>query len=412
MPHHSLDYCLCCESSRLVTVLDLGSQPPANHYISDTEPPPAQFPLALMLCQECWHSQLSYCVDRESIFGKYAYLSGTSNTLRRYFTWFAKALQQVMPPSAKVLELAANDGSLLGELQLQGFSCLGIDPASNVVVAAQQEGLPVRQGYWPEAAADLDEQFEAIICMNVLAHVDEPLAFLRACTKRLSPTGRLLIQPSQARMFDHGEFDTVYHEHLSFFNTQSMTRLAQRAGLKLAESFLVAIHGDSPVYVLMRADAPPIAPITPAFSNGEFAIAETLENYESRVALYEPGIYARFSQTARQTVESLKAIVSLHRQNGFAIVFVGAAAKAMTVLNAAQVQPDLLLDESPLKIGLLAPGCGIRIDPLSSVEQLTQPALFIISAWNFRHELTMKLKAMRIPAESKFYAYFPKNHFL
>ena len=412
MPHHSLDYCLCCESSRLVTVLDLGSQPPANQYISDTEPPPAQFPLALMLCQECWHSQLSYCVDRESIFGKYAYLSGTSNTLRRYFTWFAKALEQVMPPAAKVLELAANDGSLLRELQLQGFSCLGIDPASNVVATAQQEGLPVRQGYWPEAAADLDEQFEAIICMNVLAHVDEPLAFLRACTKRLNPTGRLLIQPSQARMFDHGEFDTVYHEHLSFFNTQSMTRLAQRAGLKLTESFLVAIHGDSPVYVLMRADAPPIAPIAPTFSNGEFGIAETLENYESRVALYEPGIYARFAQTAHQTIENLKAIVSQHRQNGFSIVFVGAAAKAMTVLNAAQIQPDLLLDESPLKIGLLAPGCGIRIDPLSSVEQLTQPALFIISAWNFRHELTIKLKAMRIPAESKFYAYFPQNHFL
>ena len=412
MSHHSLDYCLCCDNPHLTTVLDLGSQPPANHYIRDGDPAPVHYPLVLMLCKECWHSQLSYCVDREAIFGKYAYLSGTSNTLKRYFTWIAKALRQVMPPDARVLELAANDGSLLRELQLEHFSCLGIDPASNVVAVAQQEGLPVRQGYWPESAVDLDEQFEIIICMNVVAHVDEPLAFLRSCTERLSSTGRLLIQPSQARMFENGEFDTVYHEHLSFFNTRSMTKLAQRAGLKLTESFLVAIHGDSPIYVLMRADAPSVAPIATAFSTGEFAIAETLVDYESRIALYESGIYARFAQTARQTIESLQTMVSRHRQDGYAIVVVGAAAKAMTVLNAAQLQPDLVLDESPLKIGLHAPGSGIRIAPLSSAEQLTQPALFILSAWNFRHELTMKLKAMRIPAESKFYAYFPQDHFL
>lgn len=103
-------------------------------------------------------------------------------------------------------------------------------------------------------------------------------------------------------------------------------------------------------------------------------------------------------------------MVSRHRQDGYAIVFVGAAAKAMTVLNAAQLQPDLVLDESPLKIGLHAPGSGIRIDPLSNAEQLTQPALFILSAWNFRHELTMKkLKAMRIPAESKFYLFSARS---
>lgn len=92
------------------------------------------------------------------------------------------------------------------ELQLEHFSCLGIDPASNVVAVAQQRDCRWCQGYWPESAVDLDEQFEIIICMNVVAHVDEPLAFLRACTEQLSSTGRLLIQPSQARMFENGEF--------------------------------------------------------------------------------------------------------------------------------------------------------------------------------------------------------------
>lgn len=411
MPHSAITKCLCCGSAHLKLTLDLKMQPPANMYLRAPMPDVACFPLALNRCEECWHSQLSWNVDRNSIFDDYAYVSGTSQTLNQFFQWFAIALKRTMGPDKRALEIAANDGSLVRAMSDQGFECIGVDPAKNIVDAANEKGLPIKLGYWPAIAAQISGRFDVIVAMNVLAHVDQPFEFLKACKAKLARGGIILIQPSQARMFPNGEFDTVYHEHISFFNSSSISKLSERAGLKLVSTALVKVHGDSPIYFLMSQDES-VSPSFAAFAEGEFGIAEDLLAYEKRTGLFEEATYQRFSETAIQVVEQLSEVVDKHRKMGFKIAFVGAAAKAITVLNAAAIQPDFLLDESPLKIGLFAPGCNLVVDPLTSVGKWVAPTLFVISAWNFRNELTKKLSNIGVPPGSKFFAYFPKPNWL
>jgi SAM-dependent methyltransferase len=412
MSNYTITRCLCCDSDTLESVLDLGQQPPANSYSVDAGVVVPPHPLGLNRCTQCWHSQLSFCVDRQEIFDRYAYVSGTSRTLTQFFSWFAHALASIVPPAGRVLELAANDGSLIREMQKRGLECVGVDPARNIVETARSQGLPVHCGYWPEAAQDVQGEFDAIVCMNVVAHVDDPMSFLAGCAAKLRRGGVVIVQPSQARMFENGEFDTIYHEHISFFNSRSMDRLARRVGLKLAGTALFKVHGDSPVYFLRHADLPEDMPSLDAFRQGEFGIDEDLLAYERRIALFERSTYDRFRTRALEVIHDLRGTVETHRARDFEIVFVGAAAKAMTVLNAAGIRPDRLLDESPLKVGLHAPGCGQQVEGLDVVRQLTRPALFVLSAWNFRLELAQKLRERGVPEGSVFYAYFPHAHWL
>ena len=412
MSDNSILECLCCGSANLQITLDLQRQPPANLYTKNPAPNIPQFPLCLNRCMDCWHSQLNWNVNREDIFDEYAYVSSTSQTLKNFFIWFANALKEFLPDNARVLEIAANDGSLISELQMKGLNCIGIDPAKNIVEQAKKKKLPVELGYWPQDEEKIKGKFDAIVCMNVLAHVDTPLLFLKACTDKLAPGGTIIIQPSQARMFENGEFDTIYHEHISFFNSRSIRKLAERVGLKLTGTALVKVHGDSPIYFLQHASENPATTKFLSFSKGDFSIPENLIKYEERIGLFDEKIYKNFKIKATNVISNVKSVVSEYKNLGFNIVFVGAAAKAITVLNAAGLKPDHLLDESPLKIGLYAPGCNTLVEPLTEAAKWSQQSLFIISAWNFRKELTQKLKKQGAPANSKFYAYFPSPHWI
>jgi SAM-dependent methyltransferase len=412
MENYYLTNCLCCGSANLKLVLDLGVQPPANSYTLTEKERVEEYPLGLNLCESCWHAQLSFCVDRREIFDRYAYVSGTSGTLNRFFKWFAKSLASRLPAGARVLEIAANDGSLIKEMQAVGIDCVGVDPALNIVEKARSEGLPIFCGYWPSASDQLPGQFDAIVCMNVVAHVDDPKAFIKACHAKLKPGGVLLVQPSQARMFGNYEFDTCYHEHISFFNTRSMGILAESVDLKLLATALVKIHGDSPIYMLCHPDSPADDALLGAFSNGDFSIAEDLFGYEAKIQLFDLATYDAFRAHANSVVQGLVGEVARRREQGFEVIFVGAAAKAMTVVNAGGIRPDRFLDESPMKIGLHAPGIGTLIEGLEVCRLLTRPAFFVITAWNFRHELATKLRTIGVPEGSVIYSYFPSPEFL
>jgi SAM-dependent methyltransferase len=406
MPSKYLNACLCCGSEELNLTLDLKSQPPANSYRENLLNDVEEYPLALNLCRICWHSQLNFNVDRSEIFDHYTYASGTSHTLERFFEWFSDALKNSIGANKKVLEIAANDGSLIKAMLKENFDCTGIDPAKNIVKKAQADDLPIILGYWPNEAKKLSDQYDAIVCMNVLAHVDNPLDFLIACENKLTEDGVILIQPSQARMFENGEFDTIYHEHISFFNTNSISHLANRAGLKLAGTAIVKIHGDSPLYLLKKNESSSTLNTLP-FTQGEFGINESLYDYEKKIGLFTDETYTKFSSKANNVIQSLTDTVNHHKKSGYKIVFVGSAAKALTIINSAKIKPDYILDESPLKIGLYAPGCNTLVESLSKAQSIEDPCLFIISAWNFKTELVNKLTSGGISIGSKFYAYFP-----
>lgn len=245
--------------------------------------------------------------------------------------------------------------------------------------------------------------------MNVLAHVADPGPFLAACRDRLKLGGVVLIQPSQARMFGNYEFDTCYHEHISFFNTRSMSALAKSVGLQLMGTVLVKVHGDSPIYMLGRPGELAVERLMESFGRGHFSIAEDLSEYEKKIRLYDWETYDKFRDSAHVLLRRLADEVQRRRQHGFEVVFVGAAAKAMTVLNAGDIKPDRFLDENPLKIGTYAPGIGTLIEDLRVCSELTRPTFFVITAWNFREELATKLRSLGVPKDSVFYSYFPRT---
>jgi SAM-dependent methyltransferase len=247
--------CLACDHAGLALALDLGAQTLANDYLPEASDAAIRYPLALTHCPACGHGQLSHFVSPQRLFGHYLYASGTSQTLLRYFDWFAQACRSVVPEGSRVLEIASNDGSLLQTLKAAGFDVLGIDPARNLAHAAQQRGLPTLCDFWPSDQIASDARFELVIGQNVLAHTPTPHAFLQAVQRHLSPTGLCLIQTSQAQMLDNGEFDTIYHEHHSFFTPRSMAVLAQRSGLALRAVHQVAIHGNSWLFVLSHPGA-------------------------------------------------------------------------------------------------------------------------------------------------------------
>ncbi|MBU3580227.1 methyltransferase domain-containing protein [Polynucleobacter sp. 73C-SIWE] len=408
MASYPLTRCLCCDSNNLSLVLDLAMQSLANSYSEKKDALMEKYPLALNVCPSCWHAQLSYCVDRGLIFDSYKYISGTSKTLNNYFRWFAKEIKGLIPQDGKILEIAANDGSLIAEMNALGLNTIGIDPAKNIVNLASDRGLNIKYGYWPQDSNKIQGKFDAIICMNVLAHVDNPKDFLLECKNKLSQNGVILIQPSQARMFGNYEFDTCYHEHISFFNTSSIKTLASRIGLKLLKTSLVNIHGDSPIYMLVHNESERQIS-NGAFSSLPFGISESLEKYEIEINLFEKFTYDAFSNKATSILKKLDFDINQFKSRGFDIIFVGAAAKAMTVINAIEIVPDYFLDESPLKIGLYPAGIATKIENFELCKKLNKPALFVITAWNFRNEISEKIREIGIPKGSVIYTYFPES---
>jgi SAM-dependent methyltransferase len=331
------------------------------------------------------------------MFREYLYVSGTSQTLRDYFRQFViKVETELTGPGShtlRVLDIAANDGSLLKAFKSRGHEVLGVDPAQNLVAVAAKAGITVLPWYWemvPEYR--LGGKFDVIVAMNVLGHVENPALFLRLAALSLEPGGRIYIQTSQADMVVNAEFDTCYHEHLSFFTTSSFSRLAERCGLVITKIERMPIHGTSYLVQLGRDGV--TRPRRLATTDAERA-----------AGLYGLALYDGFQDRVRERVDQVKSTIEIYRAKGYPIVGFGAAAKAITFLNMAEIKLDLIVDENPLKQGRYTPD-GTRI--ADWIGETPGPILWVVTAWNFAAEIMVKIKARRPDAGDAFLTYFPQ----
>ena len=389
--------CLACGGEELRPVLSLGDQALANSYRDPGDTSPERtFPLDLNRCPRCFHCQLGTAVDPDLLYRNYLYVSGTTATLRSYFEWFATRIATAAPGARSVLELACNDGTLLNVLRARGYEVAGVDPAENLRALTAEAGLDVRCTYWTEAEADaLGRQFDVLVAMNVLAHGADPLGFLRACNQALRPGGRLFVQTSQAFMIDRGEFDTIYHEHHSFFTTRSMQALAGRAGLRVVAAEHVPVHGTSLLFTL-SADLPV-----------EPSVGTMLTQEEAR-GLYQDATYDRFAADAASVRTRLAAVVAAHKQRGFRVLGYGAAAKGNTVLQFANgAGVEAVVDDNVLKQGRNLPGTGLPVLTPGALAAIADPVLHVVTAWNFRDEIVRRIRAVRPQMADRFVAYFP-----
>lgn len=248
-----ITHCLACGSSNLSLALDLGNQPLANNFRSQQEDHEQEYPLAVNRCGECNHLQLTHVVDPSVIYTHYLYVSGTSVTYRNYMDWYAEfAREQMGYWPTSVLDIGCNDGSQLSKFKELGFDTYGVDPAENLYATSSQDHTVIC-GFWnQETANKLRREFDIITSQNAFAHIPDPVSYLRLARDHLREEGRLFISTSQADMVLNGEFDTIYHEHISFYNAESMRRLAERAGLYLIDVVKTPIHGTSYIFILSR----------------------------------------------------------------------------------------------------------------------------------------------------------------
>mgnify|MGYP000980134237 FL=1 len=386
----TLDKCVACGGSNLEQFLDLAEQPLANNYHDGTGGGES-FRLGLNLCTDCYHTQLPVSVDPKAMFDHYLYVTGTSQTLRDYCDWFAQFVtDREQITHGNILDIACNDGTQLDSFRKLGWKTFGVDPAKNLFDIALEKGHMVRNAYWPISYPQMD----VITAQNVCAHTPNPLDFLEGVKKALTVNGTAYIQTSQSQMYQRNEFDTTYHEHISFFSANSMNTLAKRAGLVLTDIEITPIHGDSYVFVLKHEGA-----------DVKSSVTETIRK-EGTEGRHNSMFYKQFGINAESIVRKLKDLVTRCQAEGIPVVGYGAAAKGMTVLNANDIQLDWIVDDNELKQGLLTPGTNIPIKDRSSLD-LDEEIVVVPLAWNFFKEIKENVESIRQNKPTQFIRYFP-----
>lgn len=392
-----LTECLACGSTDLLSAIDLGNQPLANNFLK--EPGKNQrYPLAVNQCANCFHLQLTHIVDPAVIYRDYAYVSGTSQTYLDYMWWFAKWTREYSNTQfGSVLDIGCNDGSQLDYFKKLGFLTYGVDPAENIHPTSTVKGHQVVCGFWDEQSiGKLDNrQFDIVVAQNSFAHNPNPLKYLELLKPLMKPDGLFFVQTSQADMVRNGEFDTIYHEHVNFYNINSMNQLCQRAGWHLIDVIKTPIHGTSYVFVLS-----PGRPRREHVSNLISMEADLLDNE----------IYHVWAARARKISSEFSSRIALFREQGYHIVGYGAAAKGMTLLNFVNVQLDYIIDDNPIKQGTFSPG---QDTPVVSIDHLSEyndndKILFVPLAWNFFKEIKGRILKHRTNSNDRFLKYFPE----
>jgi 2-polyprenyl-3-methyl-5-hydroxy-6-metoxy-1,4-benzoquinol methylase len=393
-----LTHCLACGSDHLLPMLDLNDQPLANAFIDDLQVDEPQWPLKVNMCTECHHLQLTHAVDPALIYEHYLYVSGTSKTYVDYMKWYALFVREQFPRwTTNVLDIGCNDGSQLDAFKALGYKTYGVDPAENILPTSTAKGHNVVCGFWNEQTAlDFGVKFDIITSQNAFAHIPDPLTYLQTVKKVLAQDGLMFISTSQADMILNDEFDTIYHEHISFFNAKSMKALAERAGLHLRDVIKTPIHGTSYIFVLGNEPK-------------EHRVANILE-MEKAVGLYTDETYAAWTANTLRLVDELKVFVELYRNKGYIIGGYGAAAKGNTLLNFSKIKLDFIVDDNPMKQGKFSPGMNIPVVDINHLDKYTSEdkILFVPLAWNFFNEIRSKIVNKRSNPEDKFLKYFPK----
>ena len=389
--------CLACTSKNLRNVLDLGIQPLANDYHKGEDL--SRYPLNVNLCQECFHLQLGCSVNPDLMFKNYLYVSGTTETLRKYFDNFAIETLKYSKKANTILDIACNDGTQLDSYKKLGLSTFGIDPAENLHENSIKKGDEVICDYFNSNTVlkFKGRKFDMITAQNVFAHTRFTEDFLISCKEVMHDNSFLFIQTSQSNMIINNEFDTIYHEHISFFNSNSMKVLVERCGLFLHNIFKTDVHGTSYVFVITKKDI------------GRCEGVEENIKLEKKNKIYDILTYPKYALKCYKATFNLKNRLLKLKKSGYVLVGYGAAAKGNTFLNFGDIQLDFIVDDNPLKQGLFTPGMNIPITPPNSLSKIDPGSkiAFVPLAWNFYPEIKKRIKSVRTSKKDIFVRYFP-----
>lgn len=377
--------CRSCGYQELQNFLSLGCTPLANALLTEDQlhKPEETYPLELVFCSRCTLVQLAESISPEKLFREYVYCSSFSETMLQHAAAVASALigSQHLGAQSRVVEVASNDGYLLQYYQRAGVPVLGIEPATNIARVAEQRGIPTVCEFFDEALAErlVADGFKAnvIHANNVLAHVPDLNGFVRGLRRLLQDDGVVVVEvPYVYEMITHCEFDTVYHEHLSYFSLTALNELFTRNELTIHRVEQLAIHGGT-----LRLYAGHAA-------EQDQSVTELL-SAEKRRGLEHFHFYKGFAERVSWLRDELLSLLHGLKARGHSIAAYGASAKGATLLNYCRLGREVLdyvVDRSTVKQGLYTPGSHLKIHaPEKLLEDV--PDYVLLLTWNFADEI-------------------------
>ncbi len=394
----SNEHCRLCDAELKQVFVDLGMSPIANDYVAADKANAMEpfYPLRVYVCTSCWLVQLPAAQSADNIFrDDYAYFSSVSKS------WLAHARNYVEQVADRfglgeqhaVVEVASNDGYLLQYFKERDIPVLGIEPCGNVAQAAKDIGIPTLVEFFgQELAAKLvaeGKSADLIVGNNVLAHVPDLRDFVTGLKTLLAETGLITMEfPHLARLIELNQFDTIYHEHFSYFSLLSVLNVFSRHGLRIFDVEELPTHGGSlRIYACHMDDE--------SKANSD-AVGNLLDR-EKQQGMDSLDIYRDFEKRVHRTKRELLKFLISAREQGKTVVGYGAPAKGNTLLNYCGVRTDLLdytVDMAPSKQGTLLPGTRIPVYHPDRIAE-TRPDYILILPWNIKDEIMAGMSAAK-----------------
>ena len=390
--------CRHCRHDLTLPLIDLGSSPPSNSYLTEAalSAPETWYPLRVAVCTHCWLVQTEDFARRDEFFSEdYAYFSSFSDSwLKHSEAYVAQMTERFgLGPQSLVVEVASNDGYLLQYVRARGIGALGVEPTASTAQAARDKGIEVVEEFFGVALATRlvaeGRAADLTAANNVLAHVPDIDDFVAGFATLLKPDGVSTFEfPHLANLIDLSQFDTIYHEHYSYLSLTAVAAIFAANGLAVFDVQEIPTHGGSLRVYAQRSNT--------GERQASDRVAALLER-EAAAGIATPAYYGQLQGAAERIARDLVDFLITARREGRSVAAYGAAAKGNTLLNFAGVRPHLLrwvVDRNPHKQGKYMPGSRIPIVGEDHI-RAERPDYVVILPWNLRHEVVEQLGYIR-----------------
>lgn len=390
--------CRHCGAYVTLTLIDLGSAPPSNAYLTKLtiRRPEKWFPLKVLVCESCWLIQAeAYSRAAELFNDEYAYFSSFSAIWLAHAEHYVSAMVERfdLRTDSHVVEVASNDGYLLQYVKQRGIRCLGIEPTASTASAARLNGIDTLEEFFgvnlAKKLVNQGKQADLMVANNVLAHVPDINDFVRGFALLLKPRGVATFEfPHLMQLIEQKQFDTIYHEHFSYLSFSTVDQIFRANGLSVFDVEELGTHGGSLRVFAQRMDM------------GEYPVGEkvsALLDREAAAGMNKTGYYQGFQEQADKVKNDVLAFLLEAKRHGKSVAAYGAAAKGNTLLNYAGIRPDLLpyvVDKNPNKQGKYLPGSRIPIVAEAYIRD-KRPDYVVILPWNLKTEIMEQLSYVR-----------------
>jgi len=386
--------CRHCNTELKLPLIDLGSAPPSNAYLTEQtlHAPEKWFPLRVLVCENCWLAQTEDFAQAEELFDEdYAYFSSFSTSWLQHAEQYVKDMTKrfSLDENSHVIEVAANDGYLLQYVKERKIPCTGIEPTTSTATAAREKGILILEEFFSVKLAqqlvEQSKQADLTVANNVLAHVPDINDFVAGFSILLKSNGVATFEfPHLLKLVNENQFDTIYHEHFSYLSLITLDIVFKKNGLQIFDVEEHSTHGGSLRIFAQRSDT------------GMHAVTGQvieLHKRETDAGMNNSDFYKGFQEKADIVKDNLLSFLIKAKQDGKKVAGYGAAAKGNTLLNYAGIRPDLLsyvVDRSPSKQGKYMPGSRI---PIHTEQFLKGDNLdyVLILPWNLKNEVIKQL---------------------